>query len=166
MELNTNKEQTGKVEEKQSVGYLSFFIGNEVFGINLNNVTEIIGVQPITHLPEVPHYIKGIINLRGKVIPVIDMRLKFNKEPIPYNDRTCVIVIEVEDLTVGLIVDSVSEVLSVEEGQIVPPPEHSSMGNKNQYIFGIGVMENQVILMLDCDKLLQEEIVVEDKSDH
>lgn len=165
MELSMNTEQLGQPAEKQLEGYLSFAIGKEIFGINLNNVTEIIGIQPITHLPEVPHYIKGIINLRGKVIPVIDIRLKFNKDPIPYNDRTCIIVIEVDELTVGLIVDSVSEVISVEEEQIVPPPEHSSMGTQNQYIFGIGMMEKEVILMLDCEKLIQEDSIVEEKID-
>ena len=115
--MNSNPENpTLETEEDTQKGkYLIFSLGNEFYGIEIKYVTEIIGVQPITEIPELPDYIKGIINLRGKIIPVMDVRIRFKKSPMEYNDRTCVIVIDVKDTSVGLIVDSVSEVLSIEE---------------------------------------------------
>ncbi len=150
-------EQWDNIDDSQQNRYLAFALDEEDYGIDIRYVTEIIGVQPITRLPEVPKYIKGIINLRGKVVPVIDMRLKFHKESVPYNDRTCVIVIEVQELTAGLIVDSVTEVLTIEGFSIVPPPEHSSMGVQNKYISGIGRVGNEIKLLLDCEKIFYEE---------
>ncbi|MDR1619363.1 MAG: chemotaxis protein CheW [Clostridiales bacterium] len=147
--------------------YLTFALGGEEFCINISNVIEIIGVQPITRLPAVPAFIKGIINLRGRIIPVIDMRVRFHKEEVAYNDRTCVVVVEVQgvqELTVGLIVDSVTEVLSLADGQIVPPPRQRGAGEQNKYICGIGRVDNQVKLMLDCEKLLQDQSTPEERA--
>lgn len=138
--------------------FLTFSIGKETYGIEISFVTEIIGMQPITEVPEVPNYVKGIINLRGKIIPVIDVRLKFRKEAIAYDDRTCIIVIALEDITVGLIVDNVAEVLTIGEECIVPPPD-SRTGFQNRYIKGIGQIEDAVKLLLDCHLLLSEEEV-------
>ena len=129
----------------------------ESYGIEIKYVTEIIGLQPITAVPDLPNYIQGIINLRGTIIPVMDVRLRFMKPYREYNDRTCVIVIDIGDISIGLIVDSVSEVLTIPEGEIVPPPEVNKKGNK--YIKGIGKVENGVKLLLDCDKLLKLEEV-------
>lgn len=156
MEAKLDGLQNGAENEQLARGYLTFAIDGEGFGINLVNVIEIIGVQPVTHLPYVPDYIKGIINLRGRVIPVIDMRLKFHKESVPYTDRTCVVVVEVGELSVGLIVDYVSEVLSIQEEQIVAPPQQAS-GRQAQYISGIGQVNGEVVLLLDCEKLLEED---------
>lgn len=142
-------------EDTQKDKYLTFSVGNEDYGIEIRYVTEIIGIQMITEIPELPDYVKGIINLRGKIIPVMDVRLRFKKEPIPYNDRTCVIVVDIRDISIGLIVDRVSEVLSIAEHEIVPPPEMNKAGNR--YIKGIGKAENEVKLLLDCDKLLNDE---------
>lgn len=136
--------------------FLTFAIGQDIYGIEIRFVTEIIGILPITSVPEVPHYIKGIINLRGKIIPVIDVRLKFRKEPIPYDDRTCIIVINIDSLDIGLIVDSVAEVLAIPEDCIVPPPD-SKTGCSNRYIMGIGKAGQDVKLLLDCDRLLTDE---------
>lgn len=113
--------------------YLTFLIGEESYGIKVRYVTEIIGIQKITEIPELPEYVKGIINLRGKIIPVIDVRLRFKKEPKVYNDRTCVIVIDIRDLSIGLIVDTVSEVISIPDEDIVEPPEMNN-GFSNRYI--------------------------------
>lgn len=165
MSMSNTEEQVVQGEEKKVGGYLTFTLGSEEFGIDIGDVIEIIGVQPITHLPEVPHYIKGIINLRGRVVPVIDMRLKFGKESAEYDDRTCVIVIEINALTVGLIVDRVSEVTAIANDQIVAPPEQGSMGTQNQYISGIGKVGDTIILLLDCDKLLQEDTAMEENRD-
>ena len=145
-------------EDTQSGRFLTFELGSEAFGIEIRHVIEIIGIQPITPLPEVPKYIKGIINLRSKIIPVVDMRLKFKKKPVEYNDRTCIIVVEMQEMTVGLIVDTVAEVVTIDEQNIVPPPE-SSISVQNNYLYGIGMIGEEVKLLLDCDKLLQSEEV-------
>jgi purine-binding chemotaxis protein CheW len=141
-------------EDTQKDKYLTFFIKGEIYGIDIRLVTEIIGIQPITEVPEVPVYVKGIINLRGRIIPVMDMRLRFKKDFLAYTDRTCVIVIEAHDMSLGLIVDGVAEVLTIPEPEIVPPPELKATQNK--YIRGIGKTGTGVTLLLDCDKLLNE----------
>ncbi len=145
-------------EDTQRGKYLTFAIGNETYGIEIRYVTEIIGIQPITEVPEVPEYVKGIINLRGKIIPVIDVRLKFRKDAIPYDDRTCIIVIALDTIIVGLIVDNVAEVLSIEDDHIVPPPD-ARTGFQNRYIKGIGNVDNNVKLLLDCELLLTDDEV-------
>lgn len=142
-----------KQEDTQQGRYLTFNLGEEVFGLEIRYVTEIIGMQPITKVPEVPSFIKGIINLRGKIIPVIDMRIKFRKEPISYTDRTCIIVIDTQEIMVGLIVDSVAEVINIAEENIVPPPDQKT-GMDNKYIQGIGKVDDDVKLLLDCESLL------------
>jgi len=134
--------------------YLTFPLGMETYGIEIMYVTEIIGIQPITEIPELPSYLKGIINLRGKIIPVMDVRLRFKKNPKEYSDKTCVIVVNVNNFSVGLIVDSVSEVLSIPEQDIVDPPHLSS---NNRFIKKIAKINNEVKLILDCEKLLSIE---------
>jgi purine-binding chemotaxis protein CheW len=103
-----------------------------------------------------PEYIKGIINLRGKIIPVMDVRLRFKKEFQEYNERTCVIVVDVKDISIGLIVDSVAEVLSIAEADIVPPPKVSK-ADQQRYIKGVGKVGDSVELLLDCDKIINDE---------
>lgn len=150
-------ENVMEVEEDTQKGkYLTFIIGKEVYGIEIKYVTEIIGIQQITEVPELPNYIKGIINLRGKIIPVMDIRLRFKKEPREYNDRTCIVVVEINDISVGLIVDSVAEVVGILENDIVPPPD-SSIGFNNRYIKGIGKIGEDVKLLIDCNMLLNDE---------
>lgn len=142
-------------EDTQKEKYLIFVLDNESYGISINNIIEIIGIQPITLVPELPDYIKGIINLRGKIIPVMDVRLRFKKEFREYNDRTCIIVIDIEGLGIGLIVDRVSEVLVIQEQDIVPPPNLNKITNR--FIRGIGKTGKEVKLILDCDKLINDE---------
>lgn len=149
-----------KEEEDTLKGkYLTFILGKEFYGIEIKYVTEIIGIQPITEVPELPKFIRGIINLRGKIIPVMDVRLRFKKDSMEYNDRTCVIVVDIESISIGLIVDSVSEVITIADNDIVVPPDINKYGNK--YIKGIGKVGEEVKLILDCNKLLNEEIVEE-----
>ena len=143
-------------EDTQKGKFLTFALGQEFYGVEIKFVTEIIGIQPITAVPEVPDYVRGIINLRGKIIPVVDVRLKFRKPAVPYNDRTCIIVIDVKNLSVGLIVDNVAEVLAIPDESIVPPPD-TKTGFHNRYIKGIGKVGNEVKLLLDCEKLLTED---------
>ncbi len=115
-------------EDTQKGKFLTFILGDEFYGIGIEFVTEIIGILPITEVPELPTYLRGIINLRGKIIPVMDIRLRFKKPFLEYNERTCIIVIDILDNSVGLIVDSVAEVTNISEENIVPPP-------LNQYRF-------------------------------
>ena len=148
--LEENLEQ----EDTQSGKFLTFSLGKEEYGIEIKFVTEIIGLQAITEVPELPDYVKGIINLRGKIIPVIDVRTRFKKETKEYNDRTCTIVIDIKGLCVGLIVDTVSEVLAIPEEEIVPPPQVNNNDHHHKYINGIGKVGNNVKLLLNCEKLL------------
>lgn len=143
-------------EDTQKDRYLTFFIGEECYGFEIKYVTEIIGIQAITEIPELPEYVRGIINLRGKIIPVMDVRLRFKKKSLEYNDRTCVIVVDVGDISIGFIVDQVAEVMSIPEEDIVDPPQlHKGTGNK--YIRKIGKVGNSVKLLLDCEMLLSEQ---------
>ncbi|MCX7615117.1 MAG: chemotaxis protein CheW, partial [Clostridiales bacterium] len=103
------KEVIAQEEDTQKDKYLTFLVGTEYFGIEISQVEEIIGIQDITHIPELPGYIKGVINLRGKIVPVMDVRIRFKKEPLKYNDRTCIIIVDIRGIEIGLIVDSVSE---------------------------------------------------------
>jgi purine-binding chemotaxis protein CheW len=147
---------SGEDEDTQKGKFLTFRLDNEVFGIEIKYVTEIIDVQPITYVPQVPDYVKGIINLRGKIIPVIDIRLRFKKEPKEYNERTCIVVIDFKDITIGLIVDCVVEVIKISDDNIVPPPNYKA-GFNNPYIKGVGKVGNEVDLLLDCEKIIASE---------
>ena len=143
-------------EDTQKGKFLTFSIGKESYGIEIKFVTEIIGIQDITEVPELPNYVKGIINLRGKIIPVIDVRLRFKKQLKEYNDRTCIVVIDIKEISVGLIVDNVAEVINIDDSNIVPPPDIKT-GFHNRYVRGIGKVGNEVKLLLDCGKLLNDE---------
>lgn len=153
-----------EIEDTQKDKYLTFYLGKEFYGIDIKAVIEIIGIQPITEVPEVPDYVRGIINLRGKIIPVVDMRLRFKKELREYTDRTCIVVIENNGMQIGMIVDGVSEVISIPPEEVVPPPELKA--SKNKYICGIGKKDAKVTLILDWDKLFSEDdkAVMEDMS--
>lgn len=148
------KELLEQDEDTLKDRFLTFALGSENYGIEIRYVTEIIGIQPISEVPELPEYIKGIINLRGKIIPVMDVRLRFKKQFREYNDRTCIIIVEVLNTCIGLIVDGVSEVISIPESEIVEPPDLNRGGSR--YIKGIGKAGNEVKLLLDCEKLLSE----------
>jgi len=143
-------------EDTQKDRYLTFSLGKESYGIEVRYVTEIIGIQATTEIPELPEYVKGIINLRGKIIPVMDVRLRFKKESKEYNDRTCIIVVDISDVLIGLIVDSVSEVITIPEQDIVERPQMNK-GFNNRYIKKIGKVGDDVKLLLDCEKLLTED---------
>ncbi len=149
--LTDQREDEDTLQDK----YLIFSMGNELYGMEIRYITEIIGIQPITQVPEMPAHIKGITNLRGKIIPVMDARLRFRKEARKYDDRTCIIVLDTANLSVGLIVDSVAEVLTLREEDIAPPPEIKAAGHK--YIKGVGKAGGIVRLLLDCQRLLTDD---------
>lgn len=152
----TNNDIAYDYEDTLRGKYLTFLVGNESYGIEIKHVTEIIGIQEITEVPSMPDYVKGIINLRGKIIPVIEVRLRLKKKSIEYDDRTCIIVIDIRDISVGLIIDGVSEVISITDDSIVPPPI-TKTGFHNNYIKGIGKAGNEVKLLLDCNLLVSDE---------
>lgn len=138
--------------------FLTFHIGSSVYGLALLHVIEIIKVQPTTGVPNVPSYIKGVINLRGKIVPVIDVRLKFDMEELDYNEKTCIIVVDIRDMQVGLIVDSVSEVVTVENENLSAPPEFGSGGANNRYLSSIAQIGERIILNIDCDKFFSSDL--------
>jgi purine-binding chemotaxis protein CheW len=154
----TEQSVINQEEDTQKGKFLTFTLGNEAYGLEIKYVTEIIGVQEITEIPELPEYIRGIINLRGKIIPIMDVRLRFRKTFREYNDRTCIVVVDIKDISVGLIVDAVSEVMTIQDQDVVPPPDLNK-GSNNKYIKGIGKVGNEVKLILDCSKLLNDDDV-------
>ncbi len=137
--------------------YLTFTLGDEAYGIGILRVKEIIGMMPITSVPQTPAFIKGVINLRGKVIPVMDLRLKFSMEAIDYDERTCIIVVEIESndaiVLIGIVVDSVSEVLNIKEEDIEDAPTFGMQLN-TEYILGMAKMDGDVKILLNIDNVL------------
>ena len=150
--MDTNV-QTSIRDEK----YLTFSLADEEFGIGILKIKEIIGMMPITSVPQTPEFVKGVINLRGKVIPVIDLRLRFGIEEIDYTERTCIIVVEVErssnTVFIGVVVDAVSEVLNIKEGDIEETPAFGAKLD-TEYILGMAKMEGGVKILLDIDQVL------------
>ena len=142
-------------EDTQKNRYLTFHLGDEDYGIEIQHVIEIVGIQRITEVPEMPNFVKGVINLRGQVIPVIDVRARFHMGPRDYDDRTCVIVVKIKETSVGLIVDTVSEVRDIPPENVSEPP-HLASGPSTRYILGLGKVGDEVKILLDVDKLLFE----------
>lgn len=137
--------------------YLTFMIGKEEFGVGVLKVREIMGIQDITAMPQTPPYMKGVINLRGRVIPVIDLRLKFALPSIDYTERTCIIVVQVRSgtalLPMGIVVDEVSEVLTMSPGDIEDTPDFGA-NNGASYILGMAKLKGKVKILLDIDQVL------------
>lgn len=147
-------------DDAQKGKFMTFQTGKEYFGISISYVNEIIAMQPITAIPEVDDYIKGLINLRGKIIPVVDVRIRFKMEPIEYTDRTCIIVIDVKSTVIGLIVEKIAEVDTILDEDIVPPPSLGHRENEhNKYVYGLARTGNSVKLLLDPEKLIKQEVL-------
>ncbi|MBC8551165.1 MAG: purine-binding chemotaxis protein CheW [Candidatus Brocadiales bacterium] len=136
--------------------YLTFVLGREVYGIEILKVREIIGLMDITTVPQTPEYMKGVINLRGKVIPVLDLRLKFSMPEEEHTKETCVIVVEVNNTSVGIIVDSVSEVLEIKGGDIEEAPCFGQ-GIDTDFIIGLGKVKEKIIILLDIEEVLSSD---------
>ena len=143
-------------EDTVSNKYLTFHLGKEDYGIEIKNVTEIVVVQKITQVPDMPEYVQGVINLRGQVIPVMDIRLRFNMEFREYDERTCVIVVSLNDIHVGLIVDTVQEVCEILPENVSPAPRLGT-SEKNRYIMGMGKIGDNVKILLNVDLLIQDD---------
>lgn len=145
-------------EDTQKGKFMTFRIGEECYGIAINYVSEIISAQTITPVPEVEDYIKGLINIRGKIIPVIDVKVRFKQEPFEYMDRTCIIVIDVKSTTVGLVVEQIADVITVDEKSIIPPPSlNQNSYGRDRYVFCLVRVSDEVKLLLDPEKLIRDE---------
>ncbi len=133
--------------------YLTFQVANEQYGIPIRHVTEIIGMQSITEVPELPDYVRGVINLRGQVIPVIDVRMRFGIGTREYDDRTCIVVVDLDGTQVGLIVDRVAEVLDIPDDDVAPPPTVHK-GEAHRFVSGMGKVGDDVKILLDVGRML------------
>lgn len=136
--------------------YLTFWTDEQLFGVPIAHVVQIVGIQTITEVPEFPSYAKGIINMRGDIIPVIDARLRLGKQETEYNERTCIIVTNINENLVGFIVDEVDAVMAIAEELISPPPQIS--GGTDSFLTGIGKLEDKVVLLMDTRRLVGAEL--------
>ncbi len=136
--------------------FLTFVLNNEVYGIEILKVREIIGLMDITNVPQTPDYMKGVINLRGKVIPVIDLRLKFSMPEDEHTQETCTIVVEEDSTSIGIIVDKVSEVMEIKGEEIEGTPQFGQ-GIDTNFIMGLGKTKDTIVILLDIAKVLSEE---------
>ena len=156
-ELADTMDQAVKAMVDREGKYLTFSMADEEYGIGILKIKEIIGMMPITSVPQTPEFVKGVINLRGKVIPVVDLRLRFGMEAIEYTERTCIIVVEIDGssgtVMIGIVVDSVSEVLNIKGEDIADTP---TFGTKldTDFILGMAKIEGGVKILLDIDQVL------------
>lgn len=143
--------------------YLTFVLDQEYYGIDISSVIEIIGMQKITQMPQQPDYVNGVINLRGRIIPTIDVRTRFKKERVEYDERTCIIVVDVRETMIGFIVDRVDEVLTIAPESISEPPRFNQ-DFKGRYVKGIARIDETIIMLLESSLLLSEEELEEAQS--
>ncbi len=152
-------DQAVKVVADRDGKYLTFTLAEEEYGIGILKIKEIIGMMPVTTVPQTPEFVKGVINLRGKVIPVMDLRRRFGMDSIDYTERTCIIVVEIEGnsgtVQIGIVVDSVSEVLNIKGEDIEDTPTFGTKLN-TEYILGMAKMDGSVKILLDIDRVLSE----------
>ncbi len=156
-ESTNTREQAAGITIDREGKYLTFSMAAEEYGIGILKVKEIIGMMPVTLIPRTPPYVKGVINLRGKIIPVVSLRLKFGLEEIDYTDRTCIIVVEVKtgtgNVLMGIVVDAVSEVLNIRNAEIEDTPAFGT-SLKTDFILGMAKAGNGVKILLDIDKVI------------
>ena len=156
-------------DELQENKYLMCLLGDETYGINISYVTDIIELQKITAVPDMPDYVKGVINLRGQVIPIIDLRARFKMEPREYDDRTVITVVHIHDALIGFIIDTATEVQEIPEKNIDPPPvfQGSALKGKEaqkRYVAGLGKIDSQVIILLAMEALVEEKEAIQLKE--
>ncbi|MGM0497931.1 MAG: chemotaxis protein CheW [Bacteroidota bacterium] len=153
-----------KSKEKEAKSYLTFKLGEEQFGVHVSQVLNILEMTSITRVPKSPDYMKGVINLRGKVLPVIDARLKFGMEETEYTNNTCIIVMDLEMdgklINIGTIVDGVLSVVEIDENEVEPPP---SIGSKfkSEFIYGMAKVEEEFVMLVDMQKVISADEMTE-----
>jgi purine-binding chemotaxis protein CheW len=148
-------ETSDEAEDK----HLLFRLGDEEYGVPIDRVQSIEELQKIVAVPDMPSYVRGVINLRGNVIPTVDLRLRFGMPARDYDDRTCIIIINAHSRVVGFIVDTVSEVHQIPAKNIQPAPEFRSGDGKERFVTGLGTVEGEVKILLDIEQLVQQEEV-------
>jgi purine-binding chemotaxis protein CheW len=144
-------------EDTQANKYLFIHLDQESYGIEIRHVIEIVELQHISRVPDLPVYVKGVINLRGRVIPVVDLRLRFGLAERAYDDRNCIVVSTIDGNSLGFIVDTVEEVLEIPESQVEPAPHFRTASGKERYIAGMGKVDGAVKILLDLEKLVLDE---------
>lgn len=155
MQSRVNNEMSTE-KDTQKGKNLSFIIEDNIYAIEIKYVRQIIRVQKITVVPEQPKYIKGVINLRGEIIPIIDLRVKFKKEPRKYDARTCIIILDVNQVTVGIIVDRIFEVITTSEDEIAAAPKINSK-IQNRFIRGMVRLDQKIYILLECQELIKHD---------
>lgn len=144
-----------EVVDTQKGKYLTFEIDGDAYGLEIQYVDDIIGIQEITEVPLQPEYVQGVINLRGKIVPTMDVRLRFGKEYRDYDERTCIVVLDMKSTPVGIVVDRVLEVSQIPKDTISEPPGFENESDK-KFIAGIGKYEDEPVILLDCFRLLNQ----------
>ncbi|MBU1707847.1 chemotaxis protein CheW [bacterium] len=155
MGVQTSQQHTITAEDRRAGKYLTFFLGEEEYGLEILKVREIIGIMDVTAVPHMPDYMKGVINLRGKVIPVIDLRSKFCLPSTEHTSETCIIVVDVHGDLMGIIVDRVSEVQEI-RGDAIEDAPNVGAGTDTSFILGMGKIDGNVKILLDIDKVLSD----------
>lgn len=155
--------------EGQEEKYLMFFLNDEFYGIPILKVNEIIGLMEITHVPRTPDFMKGIINLRGKIIPIMDLRLKFNMSERAYDEQTCIIIVEIpihgEKHFIGIVVDKVAEVVSINNTDIEAPPEYGQDEHES-FLIGVGKVKDKVVMLLEIEMIVNCKEMINLITDH
>ena len=149
---NTTQDRLGDHLEK----YLTFIVDNEVYGLEILKVREIVAMIHISKVPLVPDYVKGVINLRGKVIPVIDIRLKFHMEDVDYTEHTTIIIVDIEDLSIGFIVDETSEVVKIDKVNLMPPPKFGTTIDTS-FLKSMAKTQDSITMIVDLEKLFSND---------
>jgi len=152
-----NENNINKDDKQEILQLVSFHIDNEEFGVEILKVQEIIRMMAVTKVPNAPCFIEGVINLRGRVIPIIDLRIRLGLERISHNNSTRIIVLEISNKTIGFIVDSVNEVLRIPKSIIETPPDIVSGGINSEYITAVGKLDDRLLILLDLEKILSSE---------
>lgn len=137
--------------------YLTFYVDSQLYTIPSSQVIEIISMQDVTYMPKLPEYVKGVINIRSKVIPLIELQLRLKKTPAKYDEHTCIIVVEIGDISAGFIVDRVHDVSNIAEHQISPPPKISNNERQNAFLLGIAKLNDGIAMVLDSMKTMQDD---------
>jgi purine-binding chemotaxis protein CheW len=149
-------QQVEKKAEARGGKFLTFFLGEEEYGLEILKVQEIIGLMSITRVPRTPAYVRGVINLRGKVIPIVELRSKFRMEPVEDTEQTCIIVVQTQGVQFGVVVDRVSEVVDLDSGSIEDAPEFGT-DIDTDFILGMGKTGSRVRILVDIDRVLSRE---------
>ena len=151
--MQTSQETLVDASASNTNEFLTFTLGKEEYGIDILKVQEIRGYDAVTHIANTPEFIKGIINLRGIIVPIVDMRIKFKLGAPVYDQFTVVIILNVANRVVGMVVDGVSDVITLPPSQIQPPPEFGAAMD-TQYIVGLGTLEERMIILVDIERLM------------